>query len=228
MLQRIDKIFFNSSLRLIESIEEKLKVTIDKLERIQDLHLIENEGLLKYGTDQKTMVHRILYKDFDEPESKIIYNYRILCLEWLKTLRNEYKFDDWALQRFPSVRVQFPGNISVFEFHRDNDYNHPRGEINHFLAITPCIETAALQVEKHLGWKDYIPLNLNKGESAILNTSIFKHGDLVNNENYTRISIDFRAIPVHILEQSSEINKSSLTKKITLDLNGYYISSNEL
>ena len=200
MLQAINKIFFSSSNRLIDSIEAKLKANINRLEGIQELHLIENEGLLKYGTDQKTMIHRILYKDFDEPESNIIYNYRILCSEWLKNLREDYSINDWALQRFPSIRVQFPGNISVFEFHRDNDYNHPRGEINHFLAVTPCIETAALQVEKHLGWKDYVPLNLDKGESAILNTPIFEHRDIINNENYTRISIDFRAIPFMYLK----------------------------
>ena len=228
MLQKIDKTFYNSSSRLIDSIEEKLKATINTAGRIEDLHLIQNEDLLEYGTDQKTRVHRVLYRDFDDPESKIICDYRILCLEWLEKLKSEYQIDEWAIQRFPSIRVQFPGNISVFEFHRDNDYNHPRGEINHFLAVTPCIKTAALQVEEHLGWKDYKPLELKKGESAILNTAIFEHGDIINNENYTRLSIDFRAIPIHILEQSNERNKSSLTKKIALDINGYYISSNEL
>ena len=121
MLQEINKVFFSASPRLSTSIEEKLKATITNLERIEDLHRIEKEGILKYGTDQKTTIHKILYKDFDDAKSEIIYNYRLLCSEWLISLRTEYGINDWALQRYPSIRVQFPGNISVFEFHRDND-----------------------------------------------------------------------------------------------------------
>ena len=46
--------------------------------------------------------------------------------------------------------------------------------------MNECINSSALHVEKNLGFEDYVPLNLKPGEYAILNTSIYKHGDFKN------------------------------------------------
>jgi len=200
---------------------------VASLDRLHESPILGNIDSLTKGTDQSTLVHSVLYKEFDKGIlSPLVTSYRALCLEWASELVELYDVRSWALQRFPSVRVQFPANVSVFEFHRDSDYNHPLGEINHFISLTDSIGTAALQIEEDLGWDNYKPLELNAGESAIINTSIFKHGDYVNSEGYTRISLDFRAIPQALLQTRE--GRKSLTKQMALDCSDYFISSAQL
>ena len=182
---------------------------------------------LVHGTDQATIIHKEIYKDFDkEYDSYLIYFYRKLAFATIEYLRDLYNISKWAVQRYPSLRIQFPENISVFEFHRDSDYNHPLGEINHFLAITDCNESSALHIEKNLGWDNFSPLNLMAGESAILNTSIYKHGDISNKTDFTRFSIDFRSIPLQVLEKQE--SKNTVTAQRKLDINDYFMNADEI
>jgi hypothetical protein len=198
-----------------------------KVDSVDNLHYSLHYSKLEKGNDQGTNLHKAIYSEFDKDlGSELVKVYRELQLEWLIDLRSDTKIKDWAIQRYPSLRIQLPGNISVFEFHRDSDYMHPLGELNHFLSITKSEGTAALHIEEDLGWDNYNPLILNPGESAIINTSIFKHGDMINQENYTRFSIDFRAIPVAVLEQES--GGKSITKGKIFDCSEYFISSVEL
>ena len=81
---------------------------------------------------------------------------RDLSLEIVEILKNETGYlGEWAIQRYPTIRFQFPENVSVFEFHRDSNYSHPIGEINCFYALNECIDSSALHVEKNLGFEDY-------------------------------------------------------------------------
>ena len=183
---------------------------------------------LEKGTDQSTLFHKAVYSTFDESnyfESKFWKSYRKLCLNVLQKLKDERGyFGEWAIQRFPTIRFQFPENVSVFEFHRDSDYCHPISEINCFYAVNECLESSALHVEKNLGFEDYFPLNLKSGEYAILNTSIFKHGDFLNKTGKTRVSMDFRFIPKKHLNNE----KSSLTKGIKFNSDSYFIDEKEM
>lgn len=197
---------------------------------IDNLHnvLINKEVLLQKGTDQSTIFHEAVYSTFNSSDyfsSEFWQNYKKLCLEIVENLKNETGyFDEWAIQRFPTLRFQFPNNVSVFEFHRDSNYSHPLGEINCFYALNQCLDSSALQVENNLGFEDYYPLNLNPGEYAILNTSIFKHGDFLNKTKKTRVSMDFRFIPNKNLTSL----KSSLTKAIRFSSDSYFISEKEI
>ncbi len=187
-----------------------------------------NDSLLEKGTDQSTVFHKAIYSSFDDPNffaTDFWKNYKDLSLVVLQKLKNQTGyFGEWAVQRFPTIRFHFPNNISVFEFHRDSNYSHPIGEINCFYALTECFKSSALQVERNLGFEDYVPLNLKAGEYAILNTSIYKHGDILNKTNKTRISMDFRFIPDIQLKN----NKSSLTKGIKFTSSSYFIKEREL
>lgn len=200
---------------------------VPSLEKLEQSSIIGSVNSLVRGTDQATLVHSRLYEEFDIGiDSPLVYTYRSLCSEWLINLVETYNIDRWAFQRFPSARIHFPDNVSVFEFHRDSDYNHPLGELNHFLALTKADGTASLHIEQDLGWNNFKPLELEKGKSAIINTSIFKHGDYINKEGYTRVSIDFRAIPEEVLEWGNPLK--SLTKHRVFDCNDYFLSSTEL
>jgi hypothetical protein len=226
MFQQITKLFFPSA----EGLASALNVLFAQAYNctcIEDIHKHVKIDKLRKGTDQSTVLHRLVYDDFDrQEESTTLPHYYSLLIEWLALLRLQYQIYDWALQRYPSVRFQLPNNISVFEFHRDSTYNHPYGEINHFLSITRSIGSAALHIEEHLGWEDYAPLELERCQSAILNTSIFKHGDIRNVEEYTRVSMDFRAIPYKCLEEG--IHRRSLSKVMLLNTTEYFIASAEL
>ena len=174
-----------------------VKNIVKKNFELEDIHefLIDKKTLLKKGTDQSTIFHKAIYSTFDQPSfytSEFWQNYRVLALEIVDKLKIETSyFGEWAIQRYPTIRFQFPNNVSVFEFHRDSNYLHPIGEINCFYAINECISSSALHIEKNLGFEDYVPLNLKSGEYAILNTSIYKHGDFINKTGKTRVSMDF-------------------------------------
>ena len=94
------------------------------------------------------------------------------------------------------------------------------------MAITKCQGTATLNIEKNLGWSNYKPLILKAGEFAKINTSIFKHGDYINKEEYTRISVDFRMIPTNVLNLSEV--KNSLSKKRKFTENDYFRNSRDI
>ena len=193
------------------------------------LHLgLSNKNLLVKGTDQSTLFHKAIYSTFDKSNylsTEFHRKYRELCLEVLEKIKKISEFyGEWAIQRFPTVRFHFPNNVSVFEFHRDSDYSHPLGEINCFYAINECLNSSALQIEKNLGFEDYCPLNLNPGEYAILNTSIFKHGDVLNKTKKTRISMDFRFIPNYLLNKENV----SLTKGIKFSSDSYFVLDKEI
>ena len=89
-----------------------------------------------------------------------------------------------------TIRFQYH-NISVFEFHRDTNYAHPLGKL--IVSILNKCYKICPQIEKNLGFEDYEPLNLDPGQYALLNTSMYKHGDKLTNQ--TRVSMDFRFIP---------------------------------
>ena len=197
---------------------------------LDDLHnaSINAKKLLEKGTDQGTLFHKAIYSTFDQSNyfsTSFWQNYKIVCLEVLSKLKNETGYlGEWAIQRYPTIRIQFPNNLSVFEFHRDSNYSHPIGEINCFYALNECSNSSALHVEKNLGFEDYEPLNLKPGEYAIFNTSIFKHGDFLNKTQKTRVSMDFRFIPEKQLKES----KISLTKAMKFSSDSYFIKEKEM
>lgn len=225
-------IYYGESSKLIrESFISHIKNSIIKNNQsksflnLEDLHEIfeEHQELLQKGTDQSTIFHKAIYSSFDDPNycfTEFCVNYRKLSLEVLVILKDQTGYKgEWAIQRFPTIRIQFPNNLSVFEFHRDSNYSHPIGEINCFYAINNCYKSSALHVERNLGFEDYVPLNLNPGQYALLNTSIYKHGDILNETKKTRISMDFRFIPISKLTEG----RISLTKGIGLNTNSYFI-----
>ena len=230
------KIYFGkSSKKIRESFISHIKKAIfsnelSRNDKLENLHksFPNHKKLLKKGTDQSTIFHRAIYSTFDDKNfflTDFWKSYSELSLEIVEILKNETGyFGEWAIQRYPTIRFQFPENVSVFEFHRDSNYSHPIGEINCFYAINKCINSSALQVEKNLGFEDYVPLNLNPGQYALLNTSIYKHGDFLNATNKTRISMDLRFIP-----NSKLTNENiSLTKGIGFNSNSYFIKENDM
>ena len=210
-------IFKNQDFQIIKSLDQL------------HLDIKYSQNILTRGNDQNTIFHKMIYKSFDEKNffnTNFWISYKKLCLNILSDLKliTGYK-GKWALQRYPTIRFHFPNNISVFEFHRDSDYSHPIGEINCFYAVNECHDSSALQVEKVLGFENYEPLNLKSGEYALLNTSIYKHGDIKNETLKTRVSMDFRFIPLYLLKNNE---KKSLTTGKKFSIGSYFMSEDNL
>lgn len=210
----------------------KKAISSNNLTKEYDLHNLHHsltsDNLLKKGTDQSTSFHKAFYSTFDKPDffqTDFWESYKTLCIEIIEELKEKTGYiGNWAIQRYPTIRFHFPQNVSVFEFHRDSNYSHPLGEINCFYACNECKNSSALQIEKNLGFEDYYPLNLKSGEYALLNTSIFKHGDIPNKTKNTRVSLDFRFIPSRLLNEE----KISLTKGIKFTTDSYFVDEKEI
>jgi len=184
------------------------------------LHGEDVNKLLNKNNDQSTYVHKLVYNAFDEDD-----NFQKIYERIISHVCKCYRLHGERLlvQAYPSLRVQFPGNLSVFEFHKDRFYSHPDTEINTFLAITDCIESASLWSQQKLfgpfsAFSTYKPLNLVAGTFARLDTATTWHGDIPNLSSDTRISVDFR-----ILRSENELNhKETLSRKRKISVGSYY------
>lgn len=183
------------------------------------------KGLIGSDNDQGTYLHGLLYRVdpgyYRKPvpagpprDRGFIQTYRRFVNHVAQTVFHE----TLVYQALPTIRVHLPDNWSVYEFHRDRDYNHPAEEINLWVPLTPARETASLYIESAYEKKDYKPLNVDYGEVAIFDSGLL-HGNQLNREGYTRVSFDFRVIPLSDWKPSE---RSSMTQNIQFTVGAYY------
>jgi len=178
------------------------------------------DKLLTSETDQNTNVHKKIYRCFDEDNSFITIYQKLLS-----EICQKYRFASERLivQSFPTIRLQFPGNISIFEFTNDCLRSHPSQEINTVYAVTECRESTALWLQKaHSSglktFSTFAPLNLRPGEYAQLDTANKWHGDTPNLTEKTRLSMDFRILK----DESSLSNLPTVSGKRKISIGSYY------
>ena len=153
-------------------------------------------------------------------EKKVKWKYKRLDFEetYKNFIRDEISQivgadDKIVFQKWPSFRVHLPGNVAVGGWHRDFDYNHPEGEINFILAITPMFESNATISESEPGKMDFRQFTINPGQIVKFNGNKCIHGNLPNTTGKTRVSLDFRVMKYenynnrHLLTSLSKNNK---------------------
>ena len=101
--------------------------------------------------------------------------------------KNVFK-ESLVYQSKPTLRIMFPNNKAVGDFHRDREYNHPLEEINIWVPITSAFNTNTIWIESEFDKADYSPMNLNFGQAVIFDSGL-THGNKVNIENLTRMSL---------------------------------------
>ena len=168
-------------------------------------------GIVKPGTDNNTPLHDILYTVFDDND--FLPTYRKF-LEFLQEMIGE----DLIFQKKPTFRIHLPGNLSVGDYHRDRDYGHPIEEINIWVPFTQAKNTASIWLESEYDKADFHPAELNYGEFLIFDSGL-KHGNEINKEGYTRVSMDFRVIPKSLYRGSDGVTANRGHK---LSLGHYY------
>lgn len=146
--------------------------------------------LLTWQTDQATPAHATYYKAFNDRVEPL---YREFVAAFVPNVLGTSEF---CFQRVPTFRVHFPGNVAVGEFHTDGDYNHRPGEINFWVPFTRAWGSNSVWIEQELGSADYQPMELEPGELLVFDAVQWRHGNKVNTSGATRVSFDFRCIPL--------------------------------
>lgn len=146
--------------------------------------------ILTWETDQSTDFHAKFYETFDASVKPL---YREFVASFVPKILGTEEF---CFQRVPTFRVHFPGNVAVGSFHTDGDYNHGEGEINFWCPFTPAWGSNSVWVERELGSKDYQAMALNPGQVLVFDSVNWHHGNKVNETGSTRVSFDFRCIPL--------------------------------
>ena len=196
---------------------EELIKSILEVKDLQRSHLsYEQEEILGKGKDQSTKIHRKFYDYIDSADEKFTELYKRFITDNIKPIFGE----DLVYQKFPTFRAHFPKNVAVFAFHKDKDYNHPEQERNIYLPITDAWDTNTVWAETSEDKGDFEPIDVEYGNFVVWNGNSLNHGSKTNTTGKTRISFDFRVIPLS--EYDSSFAKKSISKSMDFTIGGYY------
>ena len=204
-------------------------------ETLESLHILDEdynkflnnecEGL----ENKETNLHKIFYNDI-----KTNPTFKKLYVGLVKDIYTHFFPNEPALiyQSFPSIRFQFPNNISVPP-HCDSDDlgRHPLGEQNFLLPMTKMTGTTRLFIETEPKKGDYMGIDLNVGDIFYFNGNTCVHMNQSNKENYLRVSFDFRVLTpkdyMNYIMNTSVTNTNprdvdKTRKSIKMVVGGYY------
>ena len=99
-------------------------------------------------------------------------------------------------QKKPSHRILFYNNPGESRFHRDKDYGHSTAEINYSVPQTDAFDTNTFWIESEEGKEDFTPIEMKLGQFVRFNGASLKHGAKANTTGKSRVSFDFRVIPL--------------------------------
>ncbi|GAA2455037.1 MULTISPECIES: hypothetical protein [Streptomyces] len=147
---------------------------------VDDLEgLAASEWLATRETDQSTPYHKQFYDSFDAVSPV----YRTLARHLLGDV-----VDHVYLQRVPTFRVHLRNSVAVGSWHRDRDFGHDPAEVNYWVPLTRAFGNNTL-------WIDNEPVHAEYGEVIVFDGANSWHGNVVNDTDISRVSIDFRTIP---------------------------------
>lgn len=167
--------------------------------------------LLERGTDQSTPYHRAFYDAFD---AVVRPTYEALVHEVVGPRIGE----EFCFQTTPTYRVHLERNVAVGEFHRDGDYHHPDGELNYWLPLTRAWGTNSVWIESAVAG-EFVPVEAGPGDLVHFDAVHRLHGNVPNTTGTTRVSVDFRCIP---MSRYADVGAASVSAGVPLRIGGYY------
>jgi hypothetical protein len=162
-----------------------------------------------WQTDQTSPWHPMFYEAFEH----WAWLYERFVEEVIAPLVGE----PFYYQRVPTFRVQLPGNTAVGEMHTDAQYGHPAGELNYWLPVTCAAGTSSVWVaddDGQLQAPEVCP-----GQFVAFSAVDRLHGNKPNATGRSRVSFDFRTLPVRLLP--AEPKRTEHTK-LAFAPGGYY------
>lgn len=187
---------------------------------------------ITFDEDTKTWFHRTYYSSPHYPELIALYEQFVkdVLLRHPEMLPPNCGDTEYALQVDPSFRIHLPNNTAlgkrdddtgeVIGMHCDADYNHQPGEINFILPLTPMFDTNSVYVESEPGKGDFHPAKVEVGELFCFYGNKCRHYNRRNDTGVSRLSLDFRIIPMKLYD--SEWPAVSIHGKRPLTLGGYF------
>lgn len=194
-------------------------VSAGKVFDLCDLHLLMKdlpEKLFEVGKDSSTEFHSKVYDKLRSGWPKFEKMYEEFISEVVSPLFNE----SFLYQKLPTIRFHIPSNVAVGAFHTDSEFNHPAGEINFIIPLTNSDATACPLIESEPGKDDFESIPLRIGQLVQFNGNELRHGNLSNRTGLTRVSMDFRVLPIS--KYNPEAGGESLTRKTRFVEGEYY------
>lgn len=139
--------------------------------------------------DQMSTWHRTFYDNID----MLTDLYRSFVYIVIAPLMGESFF----YQKVPTFRVHLPGNVAVGNFHTDATYHHPLGETTFWTPMTPARDTSSVWIaddDDVLRAPSVMP-----GDIVEFSAVTRRHGNQLNTSGHSRVSFDFRCLPVRLL-----------------------------
>ena len=187
----------------------------DDLENLHDS--VDYPELLTLDTEQSTIYHKLFYEQVRGSEFLDRYN------DFIKNIvKPNFDGEQIVYQKIPTFRTQFLNNISVGKWHKDSDYSHSTSEVNFYLTITDSINSNSVWAESEPLKEDYKPLNAKYGEYIMWDGANCKHGNKTNQENFSRVSFDFRVMAYSNYEEFEREGKESIHAKVKMVIGDYY------
>lgn len=192
-----------------------LPTAVAEIMGVDDLRTLgahSDYGRFRRETDQSTAYHKAFYDSFETLRGL----YRNFLDEVVAPIIDE----PFCFQRIPTFRVHLPANVAVGEFHRDADYSHPEGEVNFWVPFTNAWETNTVWIEDALGSGNHSPAPpLSPGRFLMFDAVRWSHGNVANETKSTRVSFDFRCIP---LSQYRPIDARTINTNQRLAIGDYF------
>ena len=164
-----------------------------------------------WQTDQTSPWHPRFYAGFDA--------WRDTFEAFVRAVVAPTMHEPFAYQAVPTFRVQLPGNTAVGEWHTDATYGHPDGELSHWLPLTAAHDSASVWITGDDGRRQ--APDTGPGQVIVFDAVNRVHGNLVNETGRTRVSFDFRTLPVRLLPERPKRTEHT---KLPFALGGYYAS----
>ncbi|MEZ0375114.1 MAG: hypothetical protein ACAI44_38870 [Candidatus Sericytochromatia bacterium] len=103
-------------------------------------------------------------------------------------------------QAMPTFRIHLPEQKAIHKWHydSDSDHGHPLGELNYQIALTPMLPESATWCETRPRAEDFFPMVLLPGQFLQFNGNLCTHGNKKNTSGKTRVSLDFRVLPLRL------------------------------
>lgn len=189
------------------------------IEKLEELHLTKKQEyneIFKIGFDSSTEFHKQFYDKYREGWPEMIALYE----RFIKQFIAPHIKCDFAYQSFPTFRVHLPENVAVGEYHKDADFGHPYGEINYILPMTNSEHTASVWVESGVNKGDFKPVSIQRGNVVRFFGNSLTHGNKINKTGKTRVSMDFRILPLIYYNENNW--SESITRKSKFVIGEYY------
>jgi len=204
-----------------EHVSKLFNCELNKLHTIREK---DYELFTQIGKDSNTEFHQKFYKNYKDGWEVLVNMYNDFIADVIFPLVKEITGEtEFAYQTFPSFRVQLPNNVAVVKYHYDSDeeHGHPDGEINFVIPLTKMYDTNSIWVESEPNKKDFNPLEMNVGEFVCWNFNKCYHGNKINTTKDTRVSFDFRILPLSKYTRCNT-NRNSASTNTKFTIGNYY------